>query len=115
MTEEMRLQIQAAEMGFLRRLAGASLGNRVKSSVIHEGLKVELLLLCIESSLLRLLGYFVRIPPVGIHRGRYSSRIKLVEGHGADRGLDGQTISLRCPGNASGSLSRTWLMCPGNM
>lgn len=33
MTEELRLQIQAAKMGFLRRLAGVSLRNKVKSHV----------------------------------------------------------------------------------
>ena len=45
MTERTRSRIQAAEMGFLRRVAGVSLRDRVRSSVIREGLGVEPLLL----------------------------------------------------------------------
>ena len=37
-------QVQTAEMGFLRRLAGVSLRDGVRSSAIWEGLGVELLL-----------------------------------------------------------------------
>ncbi|TWW71120.1 hypothetical protein D4764_17G0006030 [Takifugu flavidus] len=48
MTERTRLQIQAAEMSFLRRVAGLSLRDRVRSSDIREGLGVEPLLLHIE-------------------------------------------------------------------
>ena len=59
MTERTRSRIQAAEMGFLRRVAGVSLGDRVRSSVIREGL----LLLCIERSQLRWFGHLVRMPP----------------------------------------------------
>uniref|UniRef100_A0A3B5M1U4 Eukaryotic translation initiation factor 4H n=1 Tax=Xiphophorus couchianus TaxID=32473 RepID=A0A3B5M1U4_9TELE len=40
-------------MGFLRRVAGLSLRDRVRSSVIREGLRVEPLLLHIERSQLR--------------------------------------------------------------
>ena len=39
MTE--RTRIQAAEMGFLRRVAGVSFRDKVRSSVIWEGLGVE--------------------------------------------------------------------------
>ena len=45
MIERTRLQIQAAEMSFLRRVAGTSLRDRVRSSVIRGGLGVEPLLL----------------------------------------------------------------------
>ncbi|TDG96516.1 hypothetical protein EPR50_G00229570 [Perca flavescens] len=40
-------------MGFLRRVAGVSLRDRVRSSVIREELGVEPLLLCVERSQLR--------------------------------------------------------------
>ncbi|MPV02360.1 hypothetical protein FVA96_24530 [Escherichia coli] len=48
MTERTRSRVQAAEMGFLRRAAGVSLRDRVRSSVIREELGVEPLLLCLE-------------------------------------------------------------------
>ncbi len=41
MTERIRLQIRVAEMGFLRRVAGVSLRDKVRSSVIWEELEVE--------------------------------------------------------------------------
>ena len=41
MTERIRSQIQAAEMSFLRRVAGRSLRDRVRSSVTQEELEVE--------------------------------------------------------------------------
>ena len=63
MTERTRSQIQAAEMGFLRRVAGVSLRDKVRSSVIPEGLGVEPLLLCVERSQLRWFGHLVRMPP----------------------------------------------------
>ncbi|TWW81724.1 hypothetical protein D4764_01G0015390 [Takifugu flavidus] len=50
MTERMRSRIQAAEMSFLRRVAGLSLRDRVRSSDIREGLGVEPLLFHIERS-----------------------------------------------------------------
>ena len=63
MTERTRLQIEEAEMGFLRRVSGLSLRDRVRNSVIREGLGVEPLLLRIERSQMRWLGYLVRMPP----------------------------------------------------
>ena len=50
-------------MGFLRRVSGLSLRDRVRSSVIQEGLGVEPLLLRIERSQMRWLGHLVRMPP----------------------------------------------------
>jgi len=47
-TERTRSRIQAAEMGFLSKVSGLSLRDRVRSSIIREGLGVELLLLRIE-------------------------------------------------------------------
>ncbi|KAK3561342.1 hypothetical protein QTP86_030646 [Hemibagrus guttatus] len=57
MTERVRSRIQAAEMSFLRRVAGRSLRDRVRSSVTREELGVELLLLHIERGQLRWLGF----------------------------------------------------------
>uniref|UniRef100_A0A8C6M1L2 Reverse transcriptase domain-containing protein n=1 Tax=Nothobranchius furzeri TaxID=105023 RepID=A0A8C6M1L2_NOTFU len=62
-TERTRSRIQAAEMSFLRRVAGLSLRDRVRSLVIREGLGVDPLLLYIERSQLRWLGHLVRMPP----------------------------------------------------
>ena len=63
MTERTRSRIQAAEMSFLRRVAGLSLRDRVRSSDIRERLRVEPLLLHVERSQLRWLGHLVRMPP----------------------------------------------------
>ena len=53
MTEITRSRIQVAEMGFLRRVAGISLRDKVRSPVIREELRVEPLLLRVERSQLR--------------------------------------------------------------
>jgi len=50
-------------MGFLRRVSGLSLRDRVTSLVIREGLGVEPLLLCIERSQMRWLRHLVGMPP----------------------------------------------------
>ncbi|KAK3574904.1 hypothetical protein QTP86_018369, partial [Hemibagrus guttatus] len=63
MTERVRSRTQAAEMSFLRRVAGRSLKDRVRSSVTREELGVELLLLHIERGQLRWLGHLFRMPP----------------------------------------------------
>ncbi|KAI3371037.1 hypothetical protein L3Q82_023518 [Scortum barcoo] len=67
MTERTRSRIQAAEMSFLRRVAGRSLRDRVRSSVTREelgGRPVEPLLLHIErSQLRRWLQHLFRMPP----------------------------------------------------
>ncbi|TWW67394.1 hypothetical protein D4764_02G0004350 [Takifugu flavidus] len=61
MTERTRSRVQAAEMSFLRRVAGFSLRDRVRSSAIREELGVEPLLLRVEKSQMRWLGHLV--PP----------------------------------------------------
>ncbi|KAK3573041.1 hypothetical protein QTP86_012223 [Hemibagrus guttatus] len=63
MTERVRSRIQAAEMSFLRKVAGCSLRDRVRSSVTREELGVEPLLLHIERGQLRWLGHLFRMPP----------------------------------------------------
>uniref|UniRef100_A0A3B3QX38 Reverse transcriptase domain-containing protein n=1 Tax=Paramormyrops kingsleyae TaxID=1676925 RepID=A0A3B3QX38_9TELE len=61
--ERMRSQVQAAKMSFLHRVAGLSLRDRVRSSFIQDGLRVEPLLLRIERSQMRWLGLLLRMPP----------------------------------------------------
>ncbi|KAL3043760.1 hypothetical protein OYC64_003589 [Pagothenia borchgrevinki] len=67
-------QIQAAEMGFLRRVAGVSLRDKVRSSVIREGLGVEPLLLRVERSQLKWFGHLVRMPPGRLPREVFQAR-----------------------------------------
>ena len=62
-TETTRSRVQAAEMSFLRRVAGLSFRDRVRSSVIREELGVDPLLLHVERSQMRCLGHLVRMPP----------------------------------------------------
>ncbi|KAK3514742.1 hypothetical protein QTP70_029692 [Hemibagrus guttatus] len=70
MTERVRSRIQAAEMSFLRRVAGRSLRDRIRSSVTREELGVEPLLLRIERGQLRWLGHLFQMPP-----GRLSGEV----------------------------------------
>ncbi|KAK3566414.1 hypothetical protein QTP86_032266 [Hemibagrus guttatus] len=63
MTERVRSRIQAAEISFLRRVAGRSLRDRVRSSVTRVELGVEPLLLHIERGQLRRLWHLFRMPP----------------------------------------------------
>ncbi|KAK3545707.1 hypothetical protein QTP70_011363 [Hemibagrus guttatus] len=63
MTERVRSRIQVAEMRFLRRVAGRSHRDRVKSSVTREELGVEPLLLHIKRGQLRWLGHLFWMPP----------------------------------------------------
>ncbi len=46
--DKVRVLTVHVEMGFLRRATGISLRDKVRSSLIHEGLREEQLLLCIE-------------------------------------------------------------------
>lgn len=62
-TERMRSRIQTMEMSFLQRVAVLSLRNRVKSSIIWEGLRVEPLLLHMERSQLMWFRHLTGMPP----------------------------------------------------
>ncbi|TWW62742.1 hypothetical protein D4764_04G0013890 [Takifugu flavidus] len=79
-TERTRSRIQAAEMSFLRRVAGLSLRDRVRSSDIREELAVEPLLLHIERSQLGWLGHLARMPsgrlPLEVFRPRGRPRTR---------------------------------------
>ena len=102
----MRSRIQAAEMSFLRRVAGLSLRDRVRSSVIRERLRVEPLLLHIERSQLRWFIWLGCPPDASLER--CFGHVQLGEDHGEDPGPAGEIISLGWPGNASGFSQRSW-------
>ena len=91
----------------LSRVAGLSLRDRVRSSVIREELGVDLLLLCVERSQMRWLGHLVRMPPGRIPGEVFRAR-PLVGDPGEDPGHAGETMSLGWPGNASGSPRKSW-------
>ncbi|CAM4611183.1 unnamed protein product [Leuciscus chuanchicus] len=98
MTERIRSRIQAAEMSFLRRVAGRSLRDRVRSSVTWEELRVEPLLLHIERGQLRWLGHLFRMPP-----GRLPGKVFPARPTG--RSLPAGLGTPRCaPGRARGSV-----------
>ncbi|TWW77616.1 hypothetical protein D4764_12G0010060 [Takifugu flavidus] len=107
MTERTRSRVQAAEMSFLRRVAGLSLRDRVRSSAIREELGVEPLLLRVERSQMRWLGHLVRMPP-----GRLPGEVFRACPSGRrpreDPGHVGETMSLDWSGNACGSLQMSW-------
>ena len=62
MNEKVRSRVQAAEMGFLRRISGLILLDKVKSADIRESLNIESLLLRLEKSQLRWYGHVTRMP-----------------------------------------------------
>lgn len=62
-TKRMRSQIQT---GFLRRVAGLSFRDRMRSSEIRSKLRVEPPLLCIERCQLRCFGHLIRMSPGGL-------------------------------------------------
>ena len=62
MNEKVRSQVQAAEMGFLRRISGLTLLDKVKSADIRESLNIDSLLLRLERSQLRWYGHVTRMP-----------------------------------------------------
>ena len=51
--EKVRSRVQAAEIGFLRRISGLTLLGKVKSADIRESRNIESLLLRLERSQLR--------------------------------------------------------------
>ncbi len=112
MTERTRSRIQAVEMSFLRRVAGRSLIDRVRSSVTREELRVEPLLLHIERGQLRWLGHLFRMPP-----GRLPGKVFRARPTGrrprVDLGHAGEIMSPGWPGNASVSPRKSWRKCLG--
>ncbi|KAK3517314.1 hypothetical protein QTP70_002959 [Hemibagrus guttatus] len=107
MTERVRSRIQAAEMSFLRRVAGRSLRDRVRSSVTWEELGVEPLLLHIERGQLRWLGHLFRMPP-----GHVPGEVFRACPTGKTQDTL-ERLSLGWPGNTSGSFWKSWRKCLG--
>ena len=61
MTERVKSRVQAAEMGFLRRVHGVSLLDKVRSSDIRKSLNIDPLQLRLERSQLRWYGHVTRM------------------------------------------------------
>ena len=61
MNKKVRSRVQAAEMGFLRRISGLTLLDKVKSADIRESLNIESLLFRLERSQLRWYGHVTRM------------------------------------------------------
>ena len=59
--EKVRSRVQAAEMGFLPRISGLTLLDKVKSADIRESLNIESLLLRLERSQLRWYGHVTQM------------------------------------------------------
>ena len=113
MTERTRSQIQAAEMSFLRRVAGRSLRDRVRSSVTREELRVKPLLFHIERGQLKWLGHLFRMPPGRLPGKVFRARPTGRRPPGRPRTDYGDTMSPGWPGNASVSPRRSWRKCLG--
>ena len=61
--ERTRSKIQAAEMRFLRKIAGKTRHDRIRNDTIRESLNVESLILTVEKSQMRWLGNVLRMGP----------------------------------------------------
>ena len=61
MDEKVRFRVQAAEMGFLRRIGSLTFLGKVKSADIRESLNIESLLLRLERSQQRWYGHATRM------------------------------------------------------
>ena len=62
MNERKKSQVLVAEMGYLRRVAGISFRDTVRSSAIPKELGLEPLLFCLERNQLRWFEQLVRMP-----------------------------------------------------
>ncbi|KAI3352272.1 hypothetical protein L3Q82_005174 [Scortum barcoo] len=102
-------------MSFLRRVAGRSLRDRVRSSVTREELVgVEpLLALRIERSQLRWLGHLISDAPWGRLPREVFQACPTGRRPVEDPGHAGETMSLGWPGNALGSPRKSWRKCLG--
>ena len=61
MNEKVRSRVQATEMGFLRRISGLTLLDKVKNADIRESLNIKSLLFRLERSQLRWYGHETRM------------------------------------------------------
>ncbi|KAG1954369.1 platelet-derived growth factor C [Pimephales promelas] len=91
-----RIGAAAAVMPFLRRVAGLSLRDRVRSSVTREELRVEMLRWLLDA-----------------FPGSCSGQVPLGGNPGEDLGHAGGTMSPSWPGNTSVSFRQSWRKCLG--
>lgn len=91
--------------GFLRKVVEVSHMDRVRSSDICEGLKMQLLLLRKERSLLRWFRYLVRMPPGRLPWVVFHGN-QLGGGNATNQGIRGETLSPHWHENAFGSQVR---------
>ena len=77
-------------MGFLRRISGLTLLDKVKSADIREYLNIESLLLRLERSQLRWYGHVTRMSQERTAEKNCSVQHRLVEGLEAVPELDGE-------------------------
>ncbi|KAI3369434.1 hypothetical protein L3Q82_007661 [Scortum barcoo] len=115
MTERTRSWIQAAEMSFLRRVAGRSLfRDRVRSSVTREELRSRAAAPSHdERSQLRWLGHLFRMPPGRLPREVFQACPTGRRPGGRPRTRWRDYVSLGWPGNALGSPRKSWRKCLG--
>lgn len=99
MTERIRTRIQEAGISFHHRVAGLSLWNGLRSSVICE----KPLHLCIERNQLRWLEHLVRMSPEPM--GRCFRHAQPGGGPWEDPGHAGETMSPGLSGNDLGCLT----------
>ena len=91
MNEKVRFRVQTAEMGFLRRISGLTLLDKVKSADIRESLNIESLLLRLERSQLRWYGHVTRMSKERTAKNG-SVQHRLVEGLEDVQELDGELM-----------------------
>jgi hypothetical protein len=85
MSEKVRSRLQAAEMRFLRRVAGFTRLDRVRNTIIRDTLSTEPLLLQIERSQLRWYGHVCRMPHERLTWQIFNSRPQGVRPRGRPR------------------------------
>ena len=91
----MRSRVKAAEMGFLRRISGLTLLDKVKSADIRKSLNIESLLFRLERSQLRWYGHVTRMSQeTGKEQPKKNCSVqhRLVEGLEAVPELDGKVL-----------------------
>lgn len=109
MTEGTRSWIQVARTGFLCRVAGASLRERVRSSVIQE--RLGPLLLSIERNQWKWFGHLVRMPPGHLPR-EVSWLVQLGEDLREGPEAGGEILPPLWPAIAWGCPGQSWPVWP---
>jgi len=100
-------------MSFLRRVAGLSLKERVRSSAVRRELGSETLLLHVEMSQLRWFSHLIRMPPGRLPLEVFQAYPSGRRPGGRPRTHAGGMRSPSWPGNSSGSPRMSWRMLRG--